>query len=125
MESALMEVQTGKKLMIESEETKNQPRSMQISMSYDVQVLLKILAALTGSTAAAIVQSLLEPYINFTVKILQTIGLADEFGVLMVKPSIAMKIIKNNRRDPSYAKLIKKEMEENGLTFPFYQPRKL
>jgi hypothetical protein len=52
-------------------------------------------------------------------------GLADDFGVLKVDPDVAMEIVKNSRRDPSYANLIKEEIENTGLEFPFYQPRRL
>jgi hypothetical protein len=123
--NALVELKQGEKIMVDSTNEKKAPRSMQISMSPDTQDYLKLLALLMGNTAAGIVNTLIDPYIDFTIKVLKHEGLADEFGVLLVSPDVAMKVIKNSRRDPSIQKLIKEETEKTGLEFPFYQPRRL
>jgi hypothetical protein len=90
-----------------TKKTKSRKGALQVSMNESEQHLVHILSELSGSSAAGMINAILEPYIQFATKIIKEDGYIDEYGIFAIDP-IKVRYIyeKNSKGTSKYLSLI-------------------
>lgn len=75
--------------------------ALQVSMNEREQHLCHILSELSGSSAAGMINAILEPYLDFVTKIVKEDGYIDEYGIFAIDPTKVREIYEKNSKGTS------------------------
>jgi hypothetical protein len=81
--------------------------ALQVSMNERNQHLCHILSELAGASAAGMINTILEPYLDLVIKILKEDGYIDEYGVFAIDPIKVRDIFKDKAKGtPRYISIM-------------------
>jgi hypothetical protein len=87
--------------MTTTKKTKPRKGALQVSMGDREQHLCHILSELSGSSAAGMINSILEPYLDFVIRIVKEDGYIDEYGIFAIDPIKVREIYEKNSKGTS------------------------
>jgi hypothetical protein len=98
-----------------------QSRSLQISMSFEQQTLIRLLAVVCRCSISEILKVLVSPYTDFIRDVMKEENLINEYGTLNTSPDEALEYVANqiSENNNKYLDKIKGKKNEDELDFPF------